>query len=45
MHARAVQRLRPYFKGRPVVDLAPPPRAEVLVSQENAARFRAWMDR
>jgi DNA-binding LytR/AlgR family response regulator len=45
VHARAVQRFRPYFKGRLVVDLVPPPRAEVLVSQENAARFRAWMDR
>jgi len=45
VHARAVQRFRPYFKGRLVVDLLPAARAEVLVSQENAARFRAWMDR
>lgn len=45
VHARAVQRFRPYFKGRLVVDLAPAARTEVLVSQENAARFRAWMDR
>jgi DNA-binding LytR/AlgR family response regulator len=45
VHARAVQRFRPYFKGRLVVDLAPPARGEVVVSQENAARFRAWMDR
>jgi len=26
------------------VDLLPAARAEVLVSQENAARFRSWMD-
>jgi two-component system response regulator LytT len=45
VHARAVQRFRPYFKGRLLVDLAPPARGEVVVSQENAARFRAWMDR
>jgi two-component system, LytTR family, response regulator LytT len=45
VHARAVQRFRPYFKGRLLVDLSPPARGEVVVSQENAARFRAWMDR
>jgi DNA-binding LytR/AlgR family response regulator len=45
VHARAVQRFRPYFKGRLLVDLRPPARGEVVVSQENAARFRAWMDR
>jgi two-component system, LytTR family, response regulator len=45
VHARAIHRFRPYFKGRLVIDLLPPARAEVLVSQENAARFRAWMDR
>ena len=45
VHARAVGRFRPYFKGRLVVDLVPPARAEVVVSQENAARFRAWIDR
>jgi two-component system LytT family response regulator len=45
VHARAVQRFRPYFKGRLVVDLVPAARAEVVVSQENAARFRTWMDR
>ena len=45
VHARAVQRFRPFFKGRLVVDLQPAARAEVVVSQENAARFRSWMDR
>jgi two-component system, LytTR family, response regulator len=45
VQARAVERFRPYFKGRLVVDLVPAARVEVVVSQENAARFRAWMDR
>jgi DNA-binding LytR/AlgR family response regulator len=45
VHARAVERFRPYFKGRLLVYLSPAARTEVVVSQENAARFRAWMDR
>lgn len=45
VHARSVARFRPYFKGRLLVELAPPARTEVVVSQENAARFRAWIDR
>lgn len=43
VHAAAVIGFRPFVKGKLLVDLAPVPAAEVVVSQENAARFRAWL--
>jgi DNA-binding LytR/AlgR family response regulator len=43
--AAAVRGFRPYFKGRVLVQLAPPPGDDVVVAQENVARFRAWLDR
>jgi DNA-binding LytR/AlgR family response regulator len=44
VHAAAVSGFRPHVKGKLLVELAPPPpRGEVIVSQENAARFRAWL--
>jgi DNA-binding LytR/AlgR family response regulator len=43
VHAAAVAGFRSYAKGKLLVDLQPPPRGEVIVSQENAARFRAWL--
>lgn len=43
VHAAAVAGFRPYAKGKLLVELSPPPRGEVIVSQENAARFRAWL--
>lgn len=44
-HHEAVTRFRAYLKGRLLVDLAPPASEDVVVSQENAARFKAWLDR
>jgi two-component system LytT family response regulator len=41
--ASSVVGFRPLAKGKLLVDLAPAPAAEVVVSQENAARFRAWL--
>jgi DNA-binding LytR/AlgR family response regulator len=43
VHAAAVAGFRPHAKGKLVVELTPPPPGEVIVSQENAARFRAWL--
>jgi DNA-binding LytR/AlgR family response regulator len=39
----AVAGFRPHAKGKLLVELAPPPPGEVIVSQDNAARFRAWL--
>ena len=41
--ATAIVGFRPYFKGRLLIDLNPPTTEEVVVSQENAARFKAWL--
>ena len=43
VHAAAVAGFRPYAKSKLLVELAPPPRGEVIVSQENASRFRTWL--
>jgi DNA-binding LytR/AlgR family response regulator len=43
VHAAAVAGFRPHAKGKLLVELVPPTRGEVIVSQENAARFRAWL--
>lgn len=42
--ADAVRGFRPYFKGRLLVELDPPAREDVVVSQPNAAKFRAWLE-
>jgi DNA-binding LytR/AlgR family response regulator len=43
VHASAVAGFRPFVKGKLLVELAPAAADEVVVSQENAARFRAWL--
>ena len=43
VHAAAVAGFRPHAKGKLLVELQPPAPGEVIVSQENAARFRAWL--
>jgi DNA-binding LytR/AlgR family response regulator len=43
VHAAAVAGFRPHTKGKLLVDLVPPPVGDVVVSQDNAARFRAWL--
>jgi two-component system LytT family response regulator len=43
VHAAAVASFRPFVKGKLVVELTPAAGDEVVVSQENAARFRAWL--
>lgn len=43
VRAAAVAGFRPWAKGKLVVELDPPPGEDVVVSQENAARFRAWL--
>lgn len=42
-HADAIVRFSPWFKGRLLVELAPPAGEDVIVSQPNAARFRSWI--
>lgn len=39
----AVSRFRPFEKGKVLVDLNPPVKEEVIVSQENASSFKAWI--
>lgn len=41
----SVASFRPASRGRIRVELQPAPGERILVSQEKAARFRAWMDR
>jgi DNA-binding LytR/AlgR family response regulator len=41
--ARAVGGFRAFARGKLLVELAPAPGSEVVVSQDNAARFRAWL--
>jgi two-component system, LytTR family, response regulator len=41
--ASAVAGFRPFIKGKLLLELAPAAAEEVVVSQENAARFRAWL--
>ncbi|MEO8702385.1 MAG: LytTR family DNA-binding domain-containing protein [Kofleriaceae bacterium] len=41
--AAAVTGFRPWPKGKLLVELAPATTAEVIVSQDNAARFRSWL--
>ena len=43
VHASAIAGFRPFVKGKLLVELAPATADEVVVSQENAARFRAWL--
>ena len=43
VHAAAIAGFRPWVKGKLLVELAPATAEEVVVSQENAARFRAWL--
>jgi two-component system LytT family response regulator len=43
VHASAVAGFRPFVKGKLLIELAPAATEEVIVSQENAARFRAWL--
>jgi DNA-binding LytR/AlgR family response regulator len=43
IRASAVVGFRPLVKGKLIVELDPPPGEDVVVSQENAARFRAWL--
>jgi len=43
VHAGSVAGFRPHAKGKLLVELQPPPPGEVIVSQDNAARFRAWL--
>ncbi len=45
VHASAIASFRSGGRGRVTVTLAPAAREEVLVSQENAAAFRAFLDR
>lgn len=41
--ASAVAGFRPFVKGKLLVELVPRPAEDVVVSQENAARFRTWL--
>ena len=41
--ASAVTGFRPYIKGKLLVELTPSTASDVIVSQENAGRFRAWL--
>jgi DNA-binding LytR/AlgR family response regulator len=41
--AAAIGGFRPFVKGKLLVDLAPAVDGDVIVSQENATRFRTWL--
>lgn len=41
--AQAIEGFRPFIKGKLQLSLCPAPAHEVIVSQENAAKFRAWL--
>jgi DNA-binding LytR/AlgR family response regulator len=41
--ASAVRGFKPFVKGKLLVELAPPAPTEVIVSADNAARFKAWL--
>lgn len=41
--ASAIDGFRPFVKGKLLVELSPAPADQVIVSQENAAKFRAWL--
>ena len=43
VRAEAITGFRPFVKGRLCVELSPPAKDDVVVSQENAGRFRAWL--
>ncbi len=43
VHIDAVARCRPWGKGKLQLDLRPPVESEVVVSQERAGLFRAWL--
>lgn len=43
-HIQAIQTFKPEMKGKIIVEIAPKPDEIVLVSQERAAQFRAWME-
>lgn len=44
VHVDAVQGFRPAGRGRLSVRLAPAPDGEIVVRQERAAAFRAWLE-
>lgn len=44
-HIQAVKKAHRSFKGKLEVELAPPLAGSVVVSQERASAFRAWLDR
>ena len=43
VHINAIARFKSFEKGKILVELKPPTKEEVTVSQENAADFREWM--
>ena len=43
VRASAITGFRPHVKGRVALELTPPTKDDVVVSQENAGRFRAWI--
>lgn len=44
-HIQAIQSFKPESKGKIIVELIPKPDEIVLVSQEKASAFRAWMEK
>lgn len=43
VHINSVKSFKPLERGRLLIELSPPIREEVVVSQENAAAFKRWM--
>jgi DNA-binding LytR/AlgR family response regulator len=43
VRAEAITGFRPHLKGRIAVELSPPTKDDVVISQENAGRFRVWI--
>ena len=44
IHINAVEKFKSILKGKILIELNPPSESEVVVSQENAQKFRKWME-
>jgi DNA-binding LytR/AlgR family response regulator len=43
IHIEAIYRFKPYTKGKILLDIVPKADEEIIISQENASRFRHWI--
>jgi len=43
IHIKAISRFKPHSKGKILLDVVPKTNEEIIISQENASRFRQWI--